>query len=102
MAEGVEKLTRRSLAAWLAQRSGLSKRKAYKLLGQVLEGIGEALAAGAVVELRNFGVFEVFERKARRVEVPGRGQLQVPRRRSVSFRPGKALREALKTRRQRR
>lgn len=91
----MRKLTRRRLAAWVAEESGLSKRQSYEVVGEVLWGIKKALAQGMIVELRNFGVFEVYERKARKLKVPGKGEVQVPRCKDVSFQPGKQMRKLI-------
>lgn len=91
----MKKLTRRSLASYVAQESTLSKAKAYEVVGSVLEGISLVLGEGGRVELRNFGTFEVIERKARKIVIPGQGAVQVGRRPDVSFQPGKRLRERI-------
>lgn len=91
----MKKLTRRKLARFVAEQSGMPKSKAYQAVALVLEGISVALAEGGRVELRNFGTFEVIERKAREIEVPGQGTIEVGKRPDVSFQPGKRLREWL-------
>ena len=89
-----KKLTRRRLAARVADSSGLPKSRCYGVINDVLEGIVEALAAGQKVELRDFGVFRTVVRKGRRIVVPGRRRrVKVPRRREVRFSAGKGMRE---------
>jgi nucleoid DNA-binding protein len=97
-----KKATRRQLAAWVAERSDLSYRRAYALVGEVLSGIAEALVAGGTVELRGFGTFWVNERGPRTIQVPGVGPVKVGKRRDVLFRPGEPLEQRVRKTRRRR
>jgi nucleoid DNA-binding protein len=46
------------------------------------------------IELRNFGVFEVRQRKPRKARNPRTGeQVKVPARRVVTFKPGRQMGE---------
>lgn len=91
----MDKQTRQSLARRVAQRSGLSQRQAYKLVGEVLWAMGEVLGAGAVLELRSFGVFEPVERPGRKIQVPSRGVVKVPKRKNIRFRASAKLQQRL-------
>lgn len=67
-----------------------------KLVGRVLEEIGDALEQGRRVELRNFGTFSVRHRKPRIGRNPRTGEsVAVPQKRVPHFRAGKALRDRL-------
>jgi len=55
------------------------------------------LARGEKVTLVGFGTFQIMERKARKGRNPQTGQtIQIPARKILKSRPGKALREAVK------
>ena len=94
-ADEVKTLTRREMVRLLSDRTGLDHRKMAEILEETLGLMTEELAQGNRIELRNFGVLEVFEGGAR----TGRNPLEpsetisVPARAKVRFRPGKALRE---------
>jgi nucleoid DNA-binding protein len=52
----------------------------------------ETLANEGRIELRNFGVFEVRRRKARKARNPRTGKaVEVPAKVVVTFKPGQAL-----------
>ncbi len=55
----------------------------------------ESLAKGENVELRNFGVFEVRERKQRIGRNPNKPEqvVTIPSRRVVKFKPGKVMKQ---------
>ena len=56
------------------------------------------LAKNGRVELRNFGVFEVRRRKARRARNPRTGEnVIVPEKCVVTFKPGQALEERVES-----
>ncbi|TSE23918.1 HU family DNA-binding protein [Tepidimonas aquatica] len=62
----------------------------------ILEAMTEALARGQRIELRGFGSFAVVARNARLARNPRTGQaVAVPPRRTLHFKAGKALREAV-------
>jgi nucleoid DNA-binding protein len=55
----------------------------------VFDGITETLVDEGRIELRNFGIFEVKRRQARRARNPRTGEnVSVPERRVVTFKSG--------------
>jgi nucleoid DNA-binding protein len=80
----------------LRSGAGLEVRQARELTGRIIETLAAAIAAGETVELRGLGTFEVRERKARRAHDPRTlAPVEVPARRTVSFKPGRKLKEAV-------
>ena len=73
----------------------MQQQKVLEIVQKTLDHIGEALARGKKVELRNFGVFEVKVRKARIGRNPNAPETDVPipRRAVVKFKAGKEMRE---------
>jgi len=60
----------------------------------VFDGIVETLLSEGRIELRNFGVFEIKQRKPRRARNPKTGErVAVPPRAVVTFKPGREMAE---------
>lgn len=84
------------LAAAIAEETGLSKSKAQEVLNAVTDQIGAALARNESVALPGFGNFSIRERSARTGRNPQTGaSINIPASRSVGFKAGKPLREAV-------
>ncbi|HUD47330.1 MAG TPA: HU family DNA-binding protein [Candidatus Baltobacteraceae bacterium] len=90
-------MTKRDLVVRISEETGIVQQQVLTVVQRTLDHISEAVAAGATVELRNFGVFEVKVRKARIGRNPNRPETDVPipRRSVVKFKPGKEMREAV-------
>lgn len=85
------------LAAAIAEETGLSKNKAQEVLNAVTDQISTALAKDEGVTLPGFGSFTVRERSARTGRNPQTGaSIKIPVSKSVGFKAGKPLREAIK------
>lgn len=85
----------------LANRTGLSKADATKAVEAVFDPenglIAETLRKGDRVQITGFGTFEAKERKARTGRNPRTGtEIRIGPTTSASFRPGKALKDAVK------
>jgi nucleoid DNA-binding protein len=88
------------LAERLARRTGLSQRAARGAVEAILLEITIELAANQAVTLRGFGAFHVRTVAARERRHPTTGAtIATPARRSVVFRAGRDLGEALAPRR---
>ncbi|ODC04949.1 DNA-binding protein HU [Terasakiispira papahanaumokuakeensis] len=84
------------LAAAIAEHADLSKDKAGEVLNVILQQITEAVADGQDVSLVGFGTFNIRERSARTGKNPQTGEtMQIPASKSVGFKPGKALKDAV-------
>ncbi|MDI3257592.1 MAG: HU family DNA-binding protein [Kyrpidia sp.] len=91
-------MTKQDLIAKVAEKSGLTKKAAAAAVDAVLETIQEALQAGESVGLTGFGSFEVRERSARTGRNPQTGEtIEIAGGKTPVFRPGKALKEAVKS-----
>lgn len=63
----------------------------------VIEAIQNALVEGEKVAIAGFGSFEAVERAARTARNPRTGEeIEVAASKAVKFKPGKALKEAVK------
>ncbi|NOX97045.1 MAG: integration host factor subunit beta [Nitrospirae bacterium] len=90
-------MTRRDLAAKIAEKKGLRQNDVKVVVDEVLKEISQSLARGEKVELRDFGVFKVKERKSRLGRNPKTGEtVPVPARKVVHFKVGKELKELVR------
>ena len=89
-------MNKADLVAKVAEKSGVTKKDAEKAVAGICAAVQEALAAGDKVQVLGFGTFEVKERAARTGRNPQTGEeLQIAASKNPSFKPGKALKEAV-------
>ena len=75
---------------------GITKKQAAQVVDCVFAAIKDALAEGDRVSLIGFGTFSIKERAAREGRNPRTGEkIEIPEKKVPSFRPGKALKEAV-------
>jgi integration host factor subunit beta len=87
-------MTKKDMAKAIAEELGLPQIQAKEIIQRVLDGITETLVHEGRIELRNFGVFEVKQRRPRRARNPRTGEaVDVPARRVVTFKPGREMEE---------
>lgn len=85
-------MTRRQLAARLAEKTGLSVRQSAQVLQQLPALMADKLAQARRLEWRTLGTFSVKQYPARRIHVPATGQtIQLPARAGVAFKPSRKL-----------
>ena len=79
-------MTKKDMARAIAEEMGLSQAQAQSMVQRVLDGITEAVVNEGRLELRNFGVFEVKERRPRTGRNPRTGEaVDVPAKRIVTL-----------------
>ena len=89
-------MNKADLVAKVAEKSGVTKKDAEKAVAGIFAAVQEALVAGDKVQVLGFGTFEVKERAARAGRNPQTGEeLQIAASKNPSFKPGKALKEAV-------
>src|SRR6202790_5360359 len=72
-------VTKKDLAKAISEELGITSLVALQAVQRVFDGIMEALLEQGRIELRNFGVFEVKKRKARKGRNPRTGEsVKVP------------------------
>jgi nucleoid DNA-binding protein len=91
-------MTKRDIVVKIAEETKLAQNEVAKVVQKTLDYIAEELAEGRTVELRNFGVFEVTTRKARKGRNPNKPQDEViiPERTVIKFKTGKELKEKIR------
>lgn len=91
-------MTKKEIVKQISERANLTQLKTKEIVQWTFDAIIETLATEGRIELRNFGVFEVRERKARKARNPRTGDpVEVQPKNVVTFQPGKEMEERVKT-----
>lgn len=88
-------MNKAGLISVVAEKNGIAKRDAEKLVNSVLDTVVDTLAQGEKVQLVGFGVFETGKRKVRTGGAFGGGSGETQETVTLKFRAGKLLREAI-------
>jgi nucleoid DNA-binding protein len=87
-------MTKKEIAKKISAQYGVTRLLALEAVQMVFDGITETLVAGGRIELRNFGVFAVRRRRARKARNPRTGEsVSVPEKMVVTFKPGMEMGE---------
>jgi nucleoid DNA-binding protein len=90
-------VTKKEIVKQISERIGLTQLKTKEIVQQTFDAIVETLLEVGRIELRNFGVFEVKQRKARKARNPRTGdKVDVPPKNVVTFKPGKEMEEKVR------
>jgi integration host factor subunit beta len=91
--DGGQTITKKELVGRIADSTGQTKIVVKEVLQTFLDEIIRELARGNRLEFREFGVFEVKERQARRAQNPRTlEKVDVPAKRIVKFKIGREMR----------
>ena len=89
-------MNKMELVSAVADKAGLSKKDAEKVINATVDAITAALKAGDKVQLVGFGAFEVKSRAARQGRNPRTKEtITIPASKSPVFKAGKALKDAV-------
>ncbi|TAK78717.1 MAG: HU family DNA-binding protein [Gammaproteobacteria bacterium] len=90
-------MNKTELIDWVADKAEITKVAASRALDALLEGITSSLKNDDPVVLVNWGAFVVKQRAAREGRNPLTGEkIKINASKVVSFKAGKALKEAVK------
>jgi nucleoid DNA-binding protein len=90
-------VTKKEIVKQIADRIGETQLKTKDIVQRTFDAIVDTLIEQRRIELRNFGVFEVKERKARKARNPRTGaRVDVPPKCVVTFKPGKEMEERVR------
>jgi nucleoid DNA-binding protein len=92
-------VTKKEIVKQIADRIGLTQLKTKEIVQLTFDAIVDTLLNDEShrIELRNFGVFEVKQRKARKARNPRTGErVDVPPKNVVTFKPGKEMEEKVR------
>lgn len=93
-ADGPRTITKKELVARIAERTGQTKVVARDIIQMFLDAIISELGRGNRLEFREFGVFEIKERAARKAQNPRTlEKVDVPAKRVVKFRVGRLMKQ---------
>jgi nucleoid DNA-binding protein len=85
-------VTKKEIVKAISDELGLTQLKTKEIVQKTFDAIIDTLVEDGRIELRNFGVFEVKKRAARKARNPRTGgQVEVPAKFVVTFKPGKEM-----------
>ena len=89
-------MTKTELIAAVAEKAGLTKKDAERVVNATVETITESLVKGDKVQLSGFGIFEVKAREARIGRNPRtKESIQIPATKLPAFKASKTLKDAV-------
>src|SRR5271166_2343335 len=90
-------VNKKEIVKQISEKLGLTQLKTKEIVQKTFDAIIETLLAEGRIELRNFGVFEVKQRKARKARNPRTGEkVDVEPKNVVTFKPGKEMEERVR------
>ncbi len=90
-------MTKKEIVKTISEEIGLTQLKTKEIVQKTFDAIVETLVDDGRIELRNFGVFEVKKRAARKARNPRTGdKVFVPSKYVVTFKPGKEMEERVR------
>jgi nucleoid DNA-binding protein len=90
-------VTKKEIVKTISEEIGMTQLKTKEIVQKTFDAIVETLVEERRIELRNFGVFEVKKRAARKARNPRTGQrVDVPEKYVVTFKPGKEMEEKVR------
>jgi nucleoid DNA-binding protein len=90
-------VTKKEIVKTISEDIGLTQLKTKEIVQKTFDAIVETLVEEKRIELRNFGVFEVKKRAARKARNPRTGdKVFVPEKFVVTFKPGKEMEDRVR------
>ncbi len=90
-------MTKKDIVKAISEEVNLPQQKVKEIVQKTFDSIIQLLSKDGVVELRNFGVFKVKKRAARKARNPRTGEtVRVKGRKTITFKPGKKMLEEVK------
>ena len=90
-------MTKKDIVLKITDATGIKQVDVKKIVQKTFDVIVDSLMQGDKVELRNFGVFKIKERRARFGRNPRTGQsVPVPPRKVVVFKSGLEMKQKVK------
>jgi nucleoid DNA-binding protein len=90
-------VTKKEIVKEISDEIGLTQLRTKEIVQKTFDAIVKTLVEDKRIELRNFGVFEVKKRAARKARNPRTGdKVFVPEKFVVTFKPGKEMEEKVR------
>jgi nucleoid DNA-binding protein len=85
-------VTKKEIVKTISEETGINQQVIKSIVQRTFDSIVTTLVEEGRIELRNFGVFQVKPRAARKARNPRTGrQVEVPEKFVVTFKPGKIM-----------
>jgi nucleoid DNA-binding protein len=95
--QGGWKMTKKDIVLKVSDETNLKQIDVKKVVQRTFDCIVDALVRGERIELRNFGVFKIKQRKSRTGRNPRTNQvIPVPPRKVVIFKAGLEMKQKIK------
>lgn len=89
-------MNKTELVSAMAEKAGVTKKDAEKVLSAFIDVVGDALKNGDKIQLVGFGTFETRERAAREGKNPQTGEkIKIAACTVPAFKAGKALKDLI-------
>lgn len=90
-------MTKKEIVKAISEQLGLTQLKTKEIVQKTFDAIIETLVEEKRIELRNFGIFEVKRRAARKARNPRTGkEVSVEEKFVVTFKPGKEMEQRVR------
>lgn len=90
-------MTKKDIVLKISAETKLKQTEVKKIVQKVFDLIIDSLAKGEKIELRNFGIFKIKQRKPKMGRNPKTGEsVPVPSRKVVVFKPGLEMKNRVK------
>lgn len=95
----METVTKKNLIQKIAQKLNMHPKQVGDVVQNFLDGVTETLTRGDRLEFRDFGVFEVVQRKKKIGRNPKNASVPIviPARKAVKFTPGKQMKKQVES-----
>ena len=89
-------MNKTELIAAVAEKTGLTKKDADRVIAATFETISNAMAEGDKVQVSGFGIFDVKKREARTGHNPRTKEaIEIPASKQPAFKASKTLKDAV-------
>ena len=90
-------MTKKEIVKTISEEIGMTQLRTKEIVQKTFNAIVNTLVEDGRIELRNFGVFEVKKRAARKARNPRTGEkVDVAEKYVVTFKPGKEMEERVR------
>ncbi|MDR1959314.1 MAG: integration host factor subunit beta [Planctomycetaceae bacterium] len=90
-------MTKKEIVKTISEEIGLTQLKTKEIVQKTFDTIIKTLAEERKIELRNFGVFKVKRRAARKARNPVTGEeVNVEEKYVITFKPGKEMEQQVR------
>ncbi len=91
--------TKKELVSYISQEKGIHPNDVRNIIQAFLDAMTDVLSQGARIEIRDFGVFEVVQRRGKIGRNPKKASIaiKIPPKLVVKFSPGKRMKDVIES-----